>query len=54
MWCKPTLRANYADFNLDHRINATSKGMRRGICKSVIRGGQLIVKLSNPRTPLGC
>ena len=37
---------------------STSKGVRTGvggrICISVIRGGQLIVKLPNPPMPLGC
>jgi len=52
---KQHLRENCANFNRDHRINI--KGLHRGvggewICKSVIRGMQLIVKLSNiPHVP---
>jgi len=47
---------NYANFNLDHRINIQgSRGSGRGIYKSVItqyKGGWLIIKSPNPPHPL--
>jgi len=52
------LRANPANFNLSHRIKhptGGAEGVEEGICKSAItksKGGQLIVKLPNPRMPL--
>ena len=53
------LRANCANFNLGRQINIQGGrvGVGGGICKSVItqlKGGRLIVKLSNPSIPLGC
>jgi len=52
------LRANPANFNLSHQIKhptGGAEGVEEGICKSAItesKGGQLIVKLPNPRMPL--